>query len=290
MQVGTLVVSESEGIALSTKFKIKRTLASGRAGTCELEVINLSPEHRRELTSLPRRGTFVSVDAGYLEGQSRLFTGDLRKAVVSVSGTDWTTKITAGDGEHALRTARVSRSFAAGTTIESVATHIAEAMGVGIGNAVTMLRGARLGSESMAQEGTMLHGRAATELTRLCDSARLTWSVQDGNLQLLQLGGALARTAIRLGSDSGLLESPEYVNRRTIKLKALLQPGLVPGQQVVIDSAVIDQNRVVPGGSWKIHECEYSGDTVGNDWTVAMTLHRPLPPLVTSAAPTTGAT
>lgn len=273
VQVGELV---TEGLAV--KFKIKRSLAA--VGQCEFTVYGLNEDHRREVTHAPRRTTFVEVQAGYEGGRSTLFRGDLRKAVPAREGTEWSVTVTAGDGEHAIRTARVSRSFAAGTTLESVVRAIADAMGVGLGNAVTALRGAGLGSVGDTfPEGTLVHGLAATELTRLCASSGRTWSVQDGNLQILPLGGALARDAILLSADTGMLESPKIVNRRTVQVSALIQPGLVPGQQVVLQSQVI-------GGTWRISEAEYTGDTHGNDWTVALTMHRPLPPLV--GAPVTG--
>lgn len=272
-QVGTLDVS-----SLSLRFKVVRTLYA-RAGTLELEIRNLSEEHRRELTTARRFHTFVELHAGYQGGMAMLFRGDLRKAVPSREGTTWTVKVTAGDGEHAIRTARVSRSFAPGTTLSAVVQHIAEAMGVGAGNAVTALRGASLGSlGETLPEGTVLHGSAATELSRLCAAAGRTWSVQDGNLQVLPLGGSLAREAILLSSDTGLVEAPEVVSRRCITAKALLIPGLVPGQTVAVQSGVVA--RTV----WRITEAEYSGDTHGHDWYASLTLHRPAPPLVGSAA------
>lgn len=271
VQIGSLDVSD-----LSIKFKAKRSLAA-RAGTLDLEVRNLTPEHRREIVTARRFHTFVEVIAGYQGSESLIFRGDLRKAVPSRDGTDWVVKVTAGDGEHAIRTARVSRAFASGTTLSTVITHIAEAMGVGIGNAREELSGASLGALGETfPEGTVLHGFASAELTRLCASSRKTWSIQDGNLQILNLGGHLARDAIFLSPDTGLIGSPEVQTRRVITAQALLQPGLVPGQRVVIQSGVL-----LSTAPWRITECEYSGDTGpnGNDWHVNMTLHRPRPPL-----------
>lgn len=273
VQVGTI----DTGL-LDVKFKVSRSLYS-RAGTCELEIANLTPDHRHELVTAPRRRTFVEVQAGYIDGMSLLFRGDLRKAIPVRDGTNWVVKVTAGDGEHAIRTARVNRSFSPGTSVGTVVQHIAETMGVGIGNAREALRGASLGEgESVFPEGTVLYGSAAAELTRLCAAARLTWTVQDGNLQVLPLGGALERTALVLGPDTGLVGSPEIVNRRTVNVKALLIPGLVPGQQVILNSAIVT-------GTWRITEAEYAGDTEGADWHANLTLHRPLPPLI----PRTGA-
>ena len=280
VQVGSLDVSE-----LAIRFKAKRTLAM-RAGTLDLEIRNLSPEHRREIQTARRFRTFVEVQAGYVGGMSLIFRGDLRKAVPAREGTDWIVKVTAGDGEHALRSARVSRSFAPGTTVQAVVQHIAEAMGVGIGNAVTALRGASLGTAGLIgdalPEGTVLHGSAAAELTRLCESARKTWSSPEGNLQIPDRGGALSRTAILLSPDTGMVGTPEIVNRRVITVKALLQPGLVPGQQVVVQS-----DALLSTAPWRITEADYSGDTHGVDWYATLTCHRPRPPLVTGPSPET---
>ena len=274
VQVGTLDVSN-----LACKFKVSRSLY-GYAGTCDLEVKNLSEQHRNEILRAPRRSTYVEIMAGYAEGMALIFRGDKRKTVPVREGTTWTIKITAGDGEHALRNARVGRSFASGSTLQQVVQHIADAMGVGVGNAATALRGATLGGlDAVFPEGTILHGLAAEELTRLTSSAGLTWSIQDGVLQVLPRGGALAREAILLAAGSGLIGSPEVVNRRTVNVKALLIPGLVPGQQVVLDSDVAH-------GAWRISSAEYAGDTHGPEWTASLTCHRPRPPLLSATATT----
>lgn len=271
IQVGTLDVSQ-----LACKFKVTRSLY-GYAGTCELEVRNLTEAHRREILAAPRRTTYVEVQAGYAEGMSLLFRGDKRKTIPVREGTDWIVKVTAGSGEHAIRGARVNRSFARGSTVQQVVQHIVDVFGdagVGPGNAVAALRGATLGGlDGTFPEGTALYGYAAAELTRLCDSAHLTWSVQDGDLQVLPLGGALAREAILLSADTGMQGAPEVVNRRTITVKACLIPGLIPGQQVMIQSAVAS-------GPYRISQAEYSGDTHGQDWTATLTCHRPRPPLL----------
>lgn len=274
IQVGSLDVSE-----LACTFKASRSL-SGYAGTCELTIKNLSEEHRQEILHAPRRTTFVEIQAGYKEGLSVIFRGDLRKRSVARENTDWIIKITAGDGEHAMRNARVNRGFAAGTSLQDVMQHIADAMGVGIGNAPQALRGAALGAlDDVFHEGTVLYGPAAAALTSLTAAAGLTWSIQDGNLQVLPRGGALAREAIVLSPETGLLGAPEVVNRRTLNLKAFLIPGLVPGQQVVLESAIAQ-------GAWRITHADYSGETHGQDWTAALTVHRPMPPLLSSTTTT----
>lgn len=280
VQVGELDVS-----GLDVEFSIKRTLASGHAGSCDLKIYNLSESHRREITAAPRRTTYVAVDAGYeSSGVSRLFTGDLRKAVPSLESPTWTLDVSAGDGDHAIRTARVNRSFAAGSSLSDVVGHIARAMGVGIGNAAEVVRGAGFAAGGGAfTDGTVARGLASAELSRLCASAHLQWSIQNGNLELLPIGGTLQRTAILLGPDSGMVGSPKIINprRRVIEVTALIQAGLVPGQAIVVRSKVIE-------GTFRITEATYKGSLFGPEFYVTMTAHAPRGPLLGPAVVQTG--
>jgi len=281
VQVGTLLVSASDdpGPGLACSFKVTRSLATARAGTCELEINNLSREHTAEITGLPRRTTIVSVDAGYAEGTSRIFTGDLRKAIPSREGPTWKVSVTAGDGEHARRTARVSQAFAAGTSTGVAAQAIAEAMGVGVGNAASAFRGTRLnGHGETFDDGLVLHGSASASLTDLCNAAGLIWSIQDGVILVLPVGGASSETAMLLGADSGMIDSPVIVDRRTVMVKCLIQPGIRPGQRVMIDSVLVSGER-------RISEVTFTGETHGNAWEAELTCHRPRPTLLDRSAP-----
>lgn len=255
VQVGELDVSE-----LDVTFTVKRTLRA-RPGTCELKVYNLDPSHRAELTAARR--PVVQLSAGY-DPPPLLFRGDARKVVVSREGPDWVTTITAGDGEHAIRTARASTSFAPGTTLADAIRALGAAMGVGAGNVST----AAAAASQVLSEGGVVRGPAAAELTRLCASAGLSWSIQDGVLQVLPVGRALSRVAVELGPDSGLVESPERGKGSVVKAKALLIPDLVPGRLVVLRSDVIR-------GTFRVEEVEYTGDTKGDDWYAALTLRPP---------------
>ncbi|TAK31003.1 MAG: hypothetical protein EPO40_06315 [Myxococcaceae bacterium] len=282
LQVGTLLLSQRDAqgqTGLAAAFKVTKSLATARAGTASITVYNLPPALSREIADLPRRSTFVSIDAGYVGGISRLFTGDLRKATPSREGADWKMEVEAGDGVHARRTARVSRAFAPGTSLDGAADALATALGVGVGNARAAFAGARLAGQASAfADGVTLHGTASEELTRLCNGAGLIWSIQEGQLLVLPIGGTLDRTAIRLAADSGMIESPAFVDRRTVKAKCLIQPGLVPGQRVVVDSRLVQAEL-------RVSEVTFAGETEGPSWEAELTLKRPLGALLDQSTP-----
>lgn len=261
VQIGEIA---SEDLDLT--FKAKRTSAA-RPGTLELVVFNFNEAHRNEVLAA-RRGTLVELSAGYEDARPVIFRGDLRRATHKRDGLNWLVTVTAGDGEYAIRTARVARSFSAGTALADVFRALAAAMGVAEGNANEVTASAQLGTVgALFPRGVILHGLAADELTRMCRGAGLEWSVQEGALQILPRGRALQRSAVLLTPDTGLLGSPEVGHGRSVKARALLIPDLVPGRLVELRSQVAT-------GTYRIHSTELAGDTRGEDWTVTMDLRR----------------
>lgn len=256
VQIGELVTED-----LDVSFKVVRHVGA-TPGTAELTIYNLSETHRRTLR--PNASgwlrVFCQIDAGYEGSRSMIFRGDTRRVLSSRDGTEWQTVITAGDGEHAIRNARVVAAFARETSIASVVRSIAQQMGVGEGNLSAMLPSL----DTTVRAGTVLHGQAAQEMTRLCQRAGLEWSIQDGALQILRRGRGLERTAVVLNSDTGLIGTPERAGWRRIKCRALIQPDLVPGRKILVESSTTR-------GEYRITHAEIIGDTRGKEWDVEVT-------------------
>jgi hypothetical protein len=259
VQVGPIVTEDCDVI-----FKVERTIL-GKPGTLDLQIFNLTSDNRKEIASLPR-GTLVRVDAGYADSRSMIFRGDLRRADNhrDDGAPDWVTHVTAGDGENAMRTARAIRSFGAGATLQSVVTYLADAMGVGRGNITEVLADRVLDqARNTFPEGTLVHGVAAREMSRLLDSCGLSWSIQDGVFQIIPRGGSLARSAVLLSSDSGLIGSPAVGANHVVTAKSLMIPDLTPGQKVQLQSRAVT-------GLHRIEKSTHEGDTRGDEWGVTM--------------------
>lgn len=263
---------------LDIAFKVARSLYA-RAGTAEITLFNLSEDSRaltrrwRSRTGTPPNDvvhrTRVRLEAGYVAtGMSVLFQGNVRRVDTRREQPDWITKVTAGDGEESMRSARGSRSFGPNTRIEEVVRYAADAMSIGLGNLPDALAGAALDQVgAILPGGTVVHGRVERALHHLLRSVGLEWSIQDGVLQVLPRGGALTRTAVLLSPDTGLIETPEVGLNRVVTCKALLQPDLVPGAQVRLESEIVT-------GYYRVESTEYAGDTRGGDWTAGLVLRR----------------
>jgi hypothetical protein len=237
LQVDTLVVEH-----LRVVFKVERSV-SKEPNKAEIQIYNLSEEGRARVQ---KKDAAIVLQAGYPETMAQIFSGEAARVSHVRSGADWVTKIQSGDGEKQFRTARISAAFKGGATPDQIVKALISAMGVKAGNAIS-----ELGNGNFAKgiteftHGLTLNGLAQKEMDLFLRSLGLTFSIQDGALQVLRFGQALNAPAVVLNPSSGLIGSPEFAetakDKRTIlKIKSLLQPELVPGRKVKLESETKD--------------------------------------------------
>lgn len=250
---------------LRVTFEIEKHLGS-EPNTCKAVVYNLAESSR---ALFQRKPLSIRLDAGYDGELQRLFTGDVRWCDSHVDGADWCTTIQVADGDRAHRFARVARSYEAGVTTEQAVKDTVKAMGLTLDRATS----AKLGAQYVS--GLTLHGNAAKNLTKLLKPRGLTWSVQDGRLQVLAAGDVRTDDPIEISQDTGMIGSPEYGppidagttptgrerkgHAAVITFKVLLYPNLTPGGRVHLRTRSIN-------GVFKVNRVTHSGDTHGTDW------------------------
>jgi hypothetical protein len=265
LTIGTIEIAfpdpnSSTKQGLRFTFDIERTLTP-KPNKASFQVYNFNEEHRKELEGLD--AVPVECAAGYADEEPGvLFLGNLRACPSTWTGTDWITQIGAGDGEQAIRTSRVSASFAKTAPTESVLRDLARALGVKEGNlnqAVMKLRAAL--NTGPFSKGTVLSGSAAREMTRVCRSLDLEWSVQNGALQILPRTQALAGSAIVVSPRTGMIGAPTIDGKGVASFSTLLIKDLAPGRIVVIESKHLT-------GQFRVEECKYSGDTMSQAWRI----------------------
>ena len=242
---------------LRVQFKIKKSLKR-EPNTSELTITNLSPDRR---ASLQQKGVRVIVEAGYRDtGFARYFAGDARTIDHVRADADWETLMQLGDGERSWQFARVNESFSPGTRVADAIKKIGRACGIGTGNLDDQ---AGLVNATLEQ-GFAAMGSASKALDKLLRSVRLTWSVQDGELQLLDEDGVLSLPIQEISPETGLIGSPEMGSPpkkgkpQLVRFKSLLTPTK-PGAKVKLKSERYD-------GYVKVQACEFDGDTHGGDW------------------------
>lgn len=245
--------------ALTVTFRVEKSLTP-TPNKAEVQIRNLNPDHRAQLASKP--DVPVLIEAGYEEGSSALFLGKLRTAPSIIDGADWVTSLSCGDGEVEIATKRVSLSVKKNTPTDVVLREIVKALGVLEGNvneAVAKIKANAVGQ--MFSGGTVLHGQAAREMTNVCRSCGLTWSVQDGKLQFLGIREALKGEALLLSPETGLVDSPSVDNKGVMRARMLMAPDVFPGRLLVLKSRSLE-------GQYRIEKTVHTGDTSATEWFV----------------------
>jgi len=243
---------------LSVSFRVERSLGSD-PNTAEIQVVNLSEASRRELEMHEK--VSVRLDAGLGGRAPTIFLGELRTAPSTYEAPNWYTVISSGDGDTALK-ARAAASFQAQVALPEIIEAIAKAMGVGIGNALTVAKKAKFSDGSnVFLESAIITGSAKDELDRVLRGTNLEWSVQDGVLQLLERNQPVRQEAVLLTKESGLVRSPTVDRDGVISARSLMNGELVPGVIVTIRSVTGERTL-------RVARAVYIGDTAGNDWYV----------------------
>lgn len=251
---------------LAFEFRVKSSLKP-EPNTCDLTVFNLNNDHRSQLELLQK--PVVRLEVGYQENLHQIFLGEIRTGFTEVDGPDRGTKFSSGDGEQLMQGTRIRVSYGNQIQIDTAIEEIAKVLGVGTGNLAQVA--ARLRSRGVASiypQGVSLSGNAWRELQTICKSCGLEVSIQDGALLLLEVGQALAGSAVRLAPGSGLVGSPSADNDGTVNAVAKLIPELRPGVKVQLESLSVGR------GVYRIYDAEYTGQTHGEDWNVALGMQK----------------
>lgn len=212
------------------------------------------------------QGVTVRLEVGYGDNLGQIFFGVLRKVSSWQRGTEWLTQISGGDGEHAVQTAKISKTFVAGTPLTSVVRELVGTLRVGEGglnNTLVALQATGyLSGGNKLQKALTLHGDSMTALEQVMRSCGFEWSIQDGNFYAGPAGVAtVPGEGPLLTPATGLLEAPQIDKRGFVVGKALLNPDLLPGKVFRVESS-----RVT--GSFVCTKTQHRGDSSGADWIV----------------------
>jgi baseplate hub protein gp41 len=272
--VGTLLLEGTDGTGLDVEFNIRKNLKP-EPNSCTLKIYNLNADHRNALSqsstvitgpqSPPGTGGVVvpvRIDAGYASGTSQIWLGELRASETKHDGANYTTILTTGDGDKAVTRQRVNVSVGPGTTSATAMRTLLQALGIGTGNlpkALNLLN--QQGSAQLYANGAMIKGLAADHMTDLVRSAGLEWSIQDGQLQVLNVGQPLDGQAILISESAGMVGSPSVDTKGILSFTTLMIPGIKPGIKVSVQTETPNTS-----GGYRIIAVEYTGDTLGQEW------------------------
>jgi len=131
--------------------------------------------------------------------------------------TDTYTEILAADGDVARNFGIVSTTLAAGATQSTQLAAISGAIDLPLGYVPDLPRTA-------LSRGKVLYGMARDRLSDIAASSNATWSIQNGQVQLVPLTSYIPGTAVVMNANTGMIGLPEQTEDG-IKVKALLNRG-----------------------------------------------------------------
>lgn len=196
------------------------------------------------------------IEAGYTGDRKTIFTGDITTLSSHREGVDWVTSFESGDGEKASKSSRVSLSMGPGASVGVLLEQAINQLGVNIGNAAPKLAALKT---RILQKGVAVSGRVTDIIGPYLTSAGYQWSIQDGELQILEPGETTIETVLVLNQASGLIGVPETGEKGIISARSLMTGEIHPGRRVVMDSLSVK-------GTFKVERVTHSGDTWGADW------------------------
>lgn len=231
----------------------------------QIRVANLNREHRRYFEHADDKGPIpVQLDAGYAGNTSTILLAEMNDSYSERDGADYWTVFTCGEAIKALQTSRINKSFAPGVTTDTVFREVAKALGVKSGNldsAVSKIKTAFAGSGNRFPRGCVWTGSATDEMTAICRSLGLEWSIQNGALQILEKRKALETTAVWLSKRTGMIDKPSVDGKGVYTVKSLMQPNLFPGRQIRIDGEFVK-------ALIRAEDTQHAGSFRGDSWHV----------------------
>ena len=259
LTVGSIEIDARTGVdlrSLRIAFAVERDIKR-HPNNAEVAIWNLSPSNRLALSKLSE--VPVRIEAGYVDDVGTIFQGDLRCARSMRDGTgspSFITRVSGGDGETKIRTARINRTFASGTPVGTVIRELGQALGVGEGN-LNQFGGAALanGSKTLTRSLT-IRGSVFDELEAVTRSCGLQWSIQDSALQLREAGQPVGdRQGPLLRADTGL------VGEVQVEAVATPEPGFTRGSSKVTGVCLLRPD-LIPGVPFRVESLAFTGNLV----------------------------
>lgn len=239
---------------IQIEFAISKSLSS-TANTANIQVWNLSQSTRnamgKEFDGIELEAGYIPPDGGSTVGT--IFAGNLRDVEHRMEGTETITTIQCGDGDAAIRSATIAKTYPAGTKVGTVVDDLyAQFKKQGIA------RGEVKGLDDLPafKRPYSMCGDCAREMDRIGRSNKLHWSMQNETFEVIPGDGFLGGIAL-ITPTTGLIGTPSLTDNG-IRAECMLNPQIRPGRRVQIESATLEMNA--EGGVYRVGSCDFTGN------------------------------
>ena len=271
-------LDNKEGLHLA--FDVQKDLTQ-ETNKVKFTIWNLKDETRQKIE---KQDLKVDLYAGYRDndGTCRIFSGSVIRTITTDEGKDVKTEIQASDGQVAVRDSVFALSYTPGTAGGIIVKAIAQNMGLPL----VLGEGVKFGAYD---NGYSFVGKGGDALTEICNGNGCSWSIQNGNLQVILAGGVVANRGLVFSASSGLIGSPARIvksdhkpdedtpkkERRKKegkekpdkqagwKIETLLAPTVSPGDAIKVESRIIN-------GWFRVETVNHTGDSISGQYKTQM--------------------
>ena len=250
--------SKAQPVALHVNFSLQKSDLETQ-NTGRVTLWNLNPS---QLAVLNEKDCVVSLKAGYGSKLALIFAGIVSYVSTTIDSADRKTEIEVIDNLVEIRDTYVSVSYNGTVNWKIIFDDVAAQMGV----AVSYSYNAEFVDIS---NGFSFVGLARDIMTKGCKCCNLSWSIQNGVMQVKKPGDVMSREVYVLSPDTGLLGIPARVvitqDEATGKNPLGGDVEYFLNGAINIDDYVKLESETVTG-YFRVYSLEISGDNVSGDW------------------------
>lgn len=234
--------------------------------TAKISLWNLNPTHK---AALEEKDCVVTLNAGYRGNMTLVLTGTVTNVITEDDGADQKTTIDVLDGRKELRDSYVTLGYLQSTDSKLILQDAAGQMGLPI----TFSPGASF----KPLESYSYVGLAKNVLDKVCASNNLTWTIQNGVIQVTKSNEPISTIAHLISSQTGLIGSPKKLtqseknsgsaeeNSSKNKAQAGWEIRYFLNAAIGVNDLVQLQSKTA-SGIFRVKSVKLQGDNMAGDW------------------------
>lgn len=261
-QVGEIGFGTNE---LHIQFSVEKSDVAS-PNTAKISIWNLNPAHK---AALEEKDCIVTLNAGYRGNTPMVLTGTVTNVVTEDDGADQKTTIDVLDGRKELRDSYVILGYLQSTDSKLILQDAAGQMGLPI----TFSPGASF----KPLESYSYVGLAKNVLDKVCASNNLTWTIQNGVIQVTKPNEPISTVAHLISPQTGLIGSPKKLtqseknsgsaeeNSSKNKAQAGWEIRYFLNAAIGVNDLVQLQSKAA-SGIFRVKSVKMQGDNMAGDW------------------------
>lgn len=249
-----------ESPALHISFSCNKTEDKSK-NNASIEIWNLNDEH---LSELNKKGCKIILRAGYGNNLCEIFKGNVSFTKTVRDNADFKTTIEVVDCLENVRDNYVTLNYQGKVNWKTILDDTASKMGMG------KIDYSYDATFTDLSNGFSYVGQAKDILTKGCKCCGLSWSIQNGVMQIKRIGGVMKQKGKLLSANTGLIGTPERVKESKGKDNEKKEEigydvtFFMDGSVNIGDLIKVETKRLKQ--ALRVKSLQFSGDNTSGDW------------------------